>query len=74
MPTHYEDISSSIGNFAIGVMIATLIALLYSIVVLKKISDAPTVVVVRKNRYVNITESVIFSVMVAIALLVGIIL
>src|SRR5690606_33150681 len=74
MPTHYEDISSSIGNFAIGVMIATLIALLYSIVVLKKVSDAPTVVVVRKNRYVNITESVIFSVMVAIALLVGIML
>src|SRR5690606_29572039 len=74
MPTHYEDVSSSIGNFAIGVMIATVIALLYSFVVLNKVSDAPNVMVVRKNRYVNITESVIFSVMVAIALLVGILL
>lgn len=74
MPVHYENISSSIGNFAIGVMIACAIALFYSIIVLKKISDVPSVVVVQKNLYINITESIIFSIMVALALLVAILL
>src|SRR5690606_22057466 len=74
MPAHYSDISSSIGNFAMGVMIACVIALLYSIIALNKISDTPAVVVVQKNLYINITESIIYSVMVAVALLVGIIL
>lgn len=55
-------------------MIACIIALFYSLLVLKKLTNNPNMVVVEKNQYTNITESVIFGIMVALALLAGILL
>lgn len=68
------NIAGSIGNFSIGVMIAVMIALFYSILVLREVTNKPDVMVLQKNAYVNITESIIFSVMVGLALLVAILL
>lgn len=68
------DIASSIGNFSIGVMIACTIGLFYSILVLKDVSHKPEMIVIQKNVYVNITESMIFGAIVGLALLIAILL
>jgi len=74
IPHHLKEIAYSIGNFSIGVMIACMIGLFYSILVLRGVTNEPDVMIVKKNTYVNITESIIFSVMVGISLLVAILL
>lgn len=55
IPHNQADIASSIGNFSIGVLIAWLIALFYSILVLREVTNKPDVVVLQKNTYVNMT-------------------
>lgn len=70
-PHDPAEISTDIGNFAIGVMIACLVGLLYSMVALRGITDKPNIVVVKKSAYVNMTESVIFGAMVGISLLIA---
>lgn len=74
MPYNPSGISSSIGNFALGVMIACTIGLLYSIIVLRGVSSKADVMVIQKSEYVNITESIIFGFMVGAALLIAILL
>lgn len=74
LPHNRTDIAASIGNFSIGVMIACMIALFYSILVLREVSNKPDVMVLQKNSYVNMTESIIFGVMVGLALLVAVLL
>ncbi|MCX2452292.1 FUSC family protein [Pedobacter sp. PLR] len=68
------NIASSIGNFSIGVMIAFMIAFFYSILVLREGTNKPDVIVLQKNTYVNMTESIIFGIMVGLALLIAILL
>lgn len=74
LPHNSEDIASSIGSFSIGVMIAVMIGLFYSILVLRGVTNKPDVLVIQKNIYVNITESIIFGAIVGLALLVAIFL
>ncbi|CAL1518557.1 FUSC family protein [Chitinophaga sp. MM2321] len=74
LPHNRTDIASSIGNFSIGVMIACMIALFYSILVLREATNKPDVMVLQKNTYINMTESIIFGVMVGLALLTAILL
>lgn len=73
-PHSYTQIAGSIGNFSIGVMIACTIGLFYSMLVLRTESDKPDTIVVQKNSYVNITESMIFGVVGGLSLLAGILL
>lgn len=74
LPHHTENIAKNIGNFSIGVMIACMIAFFYSILVLRGDSNKPDIMVLQKNAYVNLTESIIFGAMVGLALLVAILL
>ncbi|MBN8860233.1 MAG: FUSC family protein [Sphingobacteriales bacterium] len=74
LPHNPTEIAHSIGNFSIGVMIACMIGLFYSILVLRDFTDKPDVIVVKKNAYVNITESIIFGIMVGLSLLAAILL
>lgn len=74
LPHNSANITSNIGSFSIGVMIACTIGLFYSILVLREVTDKPDVMVIQKNVYVNITESIIFGAIVGLALLVAILL
>lgn len=73
-PHNLAMIPANIGNFAMGVMIAVVIGLIYSHFVLRGVGDKPDVVIIAKNEYVNISESIIFGGMVGIAYLVAILL
>lgn len=73
IPHNQANIASSLGNFSLGVLIACMIALLYSIVVLKG-NNRPDVMVLQKNSYINITESIIFGLTVGLSLLTAILL
>lgn len=72
IPHDAANITDQIGSFAIGVMIAVAIGLLYSILVLRKAPDKPEVVVFEKNSYINITESAIFGSVVGLSLLIAV--
>ncbi len=74
LPHNSADIATTIGNFSIGVMIACTIGLLYSILVLRGVTNKTDVVVIQKNMYVNITESIIFGAIIGLALLVAFLL
>jgi hypothetical protein len=74
LPYHPQNIASNIGNFSIGVMIACMIAFFYSILVLRGASNKPDVMVLQRNEYVNMTESIIFSMVIGLALLAAILL
>lgn len=74
LPHNSADITSNIGSFSIGVMVACTIGLFYSILVLREVTDKPDVMVIQKNVYVNITESIIFGAIVGLAMLVAILL
>lgn len=74
LPHNPTGVATDIGNFSIGVMIACMIALFYSILVLPKISNKPEVVVLQKNAYINMTESIIFGLVIGLALLIAILL
>lgn len=74
LPHNSTNITSNIGSVSIGVMIACTIGLFYSILVLKGITDKPNVVLIQKNLYVNITESIILGITVGFALLIAILL
>lgn len=74
LPHNPTVIANNIGNFSIGVMIACMIALFYSILMLPKISSKPDVVILQKNAYINMTESIIFGLTIGLALLVAIFL
>lgn len=69
LPHNQPDIAQSIGNFSIGVMISCTIALFYSIIVLRRADSKPDVMVLQKNVYVNITESIIIGTMVGLSML-----
>lgn len=74
LPHNSADIAGSIGNFSIGVMIACAIGFLYSMLTLRDASNKADIVVIQKNAYVNITESIIFGAIIGLALLVAILL
>lgn len=74
LPHNPADIATKLGNFSLGVIIAIIIALFYSILVLRNQTNKTDVMVLQKNAYTNITESIIFGVMVGIALLIAILL
>lgn len=74
LPHNATEMARSIGNFSIGVMIACMIGLFYSILVLRGMTNQPDVMVVKKNAYVNIVESITFGIMVGLSLLVAILL
>ncbi len=74
LPHHSADIARNIGNFSIGVMITFLIAFFYSLLVLPGESNKPQVMVLQKNAYVNITESIIFGVAVGLSSLAAVLL
>lgn len=73
-PHNLPQISGNIGNFAMGVMVACVIGLLYSLIVLRGIGDRPDVMFIAKNEYISITESIIFGGMVGISFLIAILL
>lgn len=60
-----------IGSFTLGVLIAVSIGFLYSIIVLRK-TNQPEVMVLKKSPYISVTESIIFSVMMGLSLLVAV--
>lgn len=70
LPHNTDTISAGVGYFSFGVMIAVAAGLFYSVLTLKG-NSKPEVMVLQKNLYANITESVIFGCMVGIALLVA---
>jgi MFS family permease len=70
LPHNPSGIASSIGNLSFGVMISFIIALLYSVIVLRG-NNKPDVMVLQKNQYINITESIIFGIMIGLALLIA---
>ncbi|MES2418339.1 MAG: FUSC family protein [Bacteroidota bacterium] len=68
------SITSSIGNFSLGVMLACVIGLLYSALVLRGVDKTPDSVDLQKNEYVNTTESIIYGAVVGVSLLVAMLL
>lgn len=74
LPHDSSTIGSSIGYFSMGAMIACTVGLFYSIFVLHGVTDKADVMVIQKNVYVNITESVIYGTMTGLALLVAILM
>lgn len=65
------NITSNIGNFSIGVMLACLIGLLYSSIILRGSDKTSDPLYLQKNQYVNITESIIIGAIVGVSLLVA---
>lgn len=74
VPHRSETIGSTIGYFTIGVLVAVIVGLFYSIIVLHTVSNKPDVMVVQKKLYINITESVIYGAMTGLALMVAILM
>ncbi|WP_437921290.1 FUSC family protein [Sphingobacterium sp. LRF_L2] len=70
-PKALGSIAINVGYVALGVMLAWTIGLLYSLMTLKREQQPEKVVVFAQNKYVNMTESVIFGVTVGLALLVA---
>ena len=71
VPHNADQVATSIGHFSIGVMLACMVALIYSVFRLKGIADKPNVVVVNKKTHGNILESIIFGFMTGISLMIA---
>lgn len=74
LPHDVSKIGGLIGSFTMGVLIACTLGLFYSLLVLRRQSNATEIHVVRKNSYVNITESIIYGTMVGLSMVIAILL
>lgn len=70
-PKEIPAIATGVGNVALGVIIACLISLLYSLITLRGQANPQRMVVFRENQYTNITESMIFGATIGTSLLVA---
>lgn len=69
VPQHPRHIAENVGYVTFGVMTACAIGLVYSLITLKKEEKTANRAVFYPNKYVNITESVIFGTVTGLSLL-----
>jgi len=69
VPQNPGHIAENVGYVAFGVITACIIGLVYSLITFKKEQSTANKAVFYPNKYVNITESVIFGIVTAISLL-----
>lgn len=70
-PKDVQTIASSVGNLALGVIIACTIGLIYSLLTLREKKNQENIGILRQNEYTNIIESIIFGATVGASLLVA---
>jgi len=71
MPFNPEAIPLKIGYVAIGTMISCSLGLFYSMITLRKVKETIETTVITKNKYKNLTESIIYGCFVGFSLLVA---
>lgn len=70
-PKGIETIAASVGNLALGVIIACTIGLIYSLITLRGKDGQDNITIFQQHKYTNITESIIFGATIGISLLVA---
>lgn len=70
-PQDIQRFATDIGYVSLGVMISFVIALIYSLLTLKRSDSEEPSVIFRASKYLNITESVIFGTTVGVSLLIA---